>query len=42
MAFDYSQDALSEVDHFFRNTGNVIVPFTVREIIEERIARKLA
>lgn len=42
ISFDYSADALQEIDHFFRTTGKVIVPLTVREILEERIAQKLA
>ena len=41
-AFDYSRDALTEVDRFFRQTGKAIVPLTVREILDEEIARKLA
>jgi hypothetical protein len=41
ISFDYSQDALGEIDHFFRTTGKVIVPLTVREILDEQIARKL-
>jgi DNA modification methylase len=41
ISFDYSADALQEIDHFFRTTGHVIVPLTVREILEEQIARKL-
>lgn len=42
VAFDYSGDALAEVDGFFRKSGRVIVPLTVREILEEELARKLA
>ena len=41
ISFDYSQDALSEIDHFFRKTGKAIIPLTVREILDEQIARKL-
>lgn len=41
ISFDYSADALQEIDHFFRTTGKVIVPLTVREILEEQLARKL-
>ena len=37
-----SRDALTEVDRFFRQTGEAIVPLTVREILDEEIARKLA
>lgn len=42
VAFDFSQDSLTEIDGFFRNQHTVIVPLTVREILEERIAQKLA
>ncbi len=42
VAFDYSADALTEIDRFFRKSGKVIVALTVREILEEEIARKLA
>jgi hypothetical protein len=41
ISFDYSDDALKEIDHFFRTTGKVIIPLTVQEILEEQIARKL-
>ncbi|MGH7840453.1 MAG: DNA methyltransferase [Candidatus Binataceae bacterium] len=42
VSFDYTSDALTEIDRFFRTSGKVIVPFTVREIIDEEIARKLS
>ncbi|MGD0652620.1 MAG: DNA methyltransferase [Verrucomicrobiia bacterium] len=42
ISFDYSQDALTEIDTFFRKTGKVIIPLTVREILDEQIAKKLA
>ncbi len=42
VAFDYSQDALTEIDAFFRKTGKVIIALTVQEILEEQIAKKLA
>jgi len=42
VAFDYSTDALTEIDQFFRKTGVVIVPLTVQEILDEQLARKLA
>ncbi len=41
VAFDYSQDALHEIDAFFRKSGKVIVALTVKDILEEQIARKL-
>jgi hypothetical protein len=41
-SFDYSSDALHECESFFKRSGKVIVPLTVREILDEEIARKLA
>ena len=41
VAFDYSSDALTEIDAFFRRAGKVIIPLTVREILDEQIAKKL-
>jgi DNA modification methylase len=42
VSFEFSSDALREIDAFFRREHRVIIPFTVREILEESIARKLA
>jgi DNA modification methylase len=42
VSFEFSSDALREVDAFFRREHRVIIPLTVREILEETIARKLA
>jgi hypothetical protein len=42
VAFEHPQDALREIDAFFRKSGKVIVALTVREILDEQIARKLA
>ena len=42
VAFDFSSDALAEIDAFFRKSGKVVVPLTVREILEGDLARKLA
>jgi hypothetical protein len=42
VAFDFSSDALTEVGQFFKRSGKIIIPLTVREILEEEIARKLA
>ena len=42
VSFDYTDDARTEIDRYFRKTGKVIVPFTVREILDEHIAQKLA
>jgi DNA modification methylase len=41
VSFDYSRDALAEIDAFFRKSKRVIIPLTVREILDEEIARKL-
>ena len=42
VSFDYSSDAMTEIDRFFRQTKRVIIALTVQEILEERIAQKLA
>ena len=42
VSFDFSHDAMTEIDAFFRREGRVIVPLTVREILDEEIAAKLA
>src|SRR5665213_448164 len=42
VSFEFSSDALREVDAFFRREHRVIIPLTVREILDETIARKLA
>ena len=41
VAFGFSSDALIEIDAFFRREHRVIVPLTVKEILEENIAKKL-
>ena len=42
ISFDFSDDAKTEIDQFFRKTGTIIIPLTVREILEEHLAQKLA
>jgi hypothetical protein len=42
VSFDYSADALTGIGAFFKRTHKVIVALTVREILDERIALKLA
>ena len=42
VSFDYSSDTTREIDAFFRKSGRVIIPLTVREILDEQIAHKLA
>ncbi len=41
VAFDFSGDALTEIDGFFRRQHAIIIPLTVREILDEHIAQKL-
>jgi hypothetical protein len=41
VSFDYSSDAITEIQRFFKQTGRVIVPLTVREILNDEIAMKL-
>jgi hypothetical protein len=41
-SFEFSSTALTEIDRFFRQTPKIIIPLTVREILDEEIARKLA
>ncbi|MGD0221231.1 MAG: DNA methyltransferase [Terriglobia bacterium] len=42
VGFDFSHDALAEIGAFFKAQHTVIVPLTVREILDEQIAQKLA
>jgi site-specific DNA-methyltransferase (adenine-specific) len=42
VSFDYSSDALREIDRFFREEHRIIIPITVRDILDDEIARKLA
>jgi site-specific DNA-methyltransferase (adenine-specific) len=42
ISFEFSSDALREVDAFFRREHRVIVTLTVKDILDEGIARKLA
>jgi len=42
VGFDHTQAALDEIGRFFNQTGKVIVALTVKEILEEQIAGKLA
>jgi DNA modification methylase len=41
VGFDFSSDALTEINRFFRSEHMVIVPLTVREILDETIAQRL-
>jgi len=42
VSFDYSSDAIAEIQAFFTKSHKVIIPLTVREILDEHIAMKLA
>jgi hypothetical protein len=42
VSFDYSEDALQEIDRFFKADHAIIIPLTVQEILDEHIARTLA
>jgi DNA modification methylase len=42
VSFDYSSNAMTEISRFFRTTGNVIIPLTVRDILNDELAQKLA
>ncbi len=42
VSFDYSSDAMSEIQSFFKKTGKTIIALTVKDILEEQIAYKLA
>ena len=41
VCFDYTTDALREIQRFFVEEQRIIVPLTVNEILDEEIARKL-
>jgi DNA modification methylase len=42
VTFDYTLDALHEINRFFRDEHRIIIPLTVRDILDQDIARKLA
>jgi hypothetical protein len=42
VSFDFSSDAVTEIQSYFRKSGKAIIPLTVREILDEQIAMKLA
>ena len=41
VSFDYTEDALEEISAFFKRSGIQIKALTVKDILEEQIARKL-
>jgi DNA modification methylase len=42
VAFDYSSDAMTEIGAFFKRTGIMIRALTVKDILDEQIAAKIA
>jgi DNA modification methylase len=42
VSFDFTTDAKREIDAFFRKSHRIIIPLTVREILQEELAMKLA
>jgi len=42
VAFDFSADALTEIDAFYRKQHKSIIPLTVSDILNEQLAKKLA
>jgi len=42
VSFDFSSDAMKEIQSFFKKTGKSIIALTVKDILEEQIAYKLA
>jgi len=42
VSFDYSGDSIEEIQAFFKRTGKSIIALTVKDILEEQIAYKLA
>ncbi|MBL0921676.1 MAG: restriction endonuclease [Phycisphaerales bacterium] len=42
VAFDFTQDARTEISRFFRQTGKSIIALTVKEILDEEISHRLA
>ena len=42
VSFDYSSVVMSEIQSFFKKTGKTIIALTVKDILDEQIAYKLA
>jgi hypothetical protein len=42
VGFGYTQDALAEIQRFFNREHRIIVPLTVKDILDEQVAMKLA
>jgi hypothetical protein len=41
VSFAFTSDAMSDISQFFKRTGKVIIPLTVKEVLEDQIAQKL-
>jgi hypothetical protein len=41
VSFAFTSDALIEIAQFFKRTGKVIIPLTVKELLDDQIAEKL-
>ncbi len=39
--YDYSSDALQEIESFFKRSHKVVIVLAVQEILDEHIAKKL-
>jgi hypothetical protein len=42
ISFAFTSDAMTEISQFFKRSGKSIIPLTVKEILDEEIAQKLA
>jgi DNA modification methylase len=42
VGFDFTSDTMTEINRFFKSNHTVIIPLTVREILDETIAHRLA
>lgn len=42
VAFDYSQDAMAEIQALMKRSGKMIRAITVQDILDEQVAYKLA
>ena len=42
VSFDFSSDAMREIQRFFVEEQRIIIPVTVQDILDEQIAHKLA
>jgi len=42
VSFDFSSDAMREIQAFLKKTGKIIRPVTVKDILDEQVAYKLA